>query len=299
MPAAGAGLKGEAMTTIALFGAGGKMGLRLTRSIKDDGDYRLYYVEPSAEGQARLLELGVEVTAPEEAAQAAEVVILAVPDTLIARVAEGIIGRLKPGAMVMTLDPAAAHAGRLPQRRDVSYFVTHPTHPPLYDLLAEESPEARRDFWGGGIAKQALVCALHSGPEEDYETGAAIAARIFQPVSRVHRVTVEQMALLEPAMSESVTLTCLSALRETMDEVIRLGVPAQAARDFMLGHIQIELAILFDALDWQVSAGARQALAEATPLLFRSDWKKVLEPEEILKSVRRITESSAGSPAPS
>jgi len=287
------------MTTIALFGAGGKMGIRLTRSIKDDGEYRLHYVEPSVDGQSRLSELGVAVTAADEAAGAADVVILAVPDTLIARVAEQIIDRVRPGAMVMTLDPAAAHAGRLPERRDVSYFVTHPTHPPLYDLLAEESPEARRDYWGGGVAKQALVCALHSGPDEDYDKGAAIAARIFRPVSRVHRVTVEQMALLEPAMSESVTLTCISVLRQTLDEVIRRGVPAQAARDFMLGHIQIELAILFDALDWQVSAGAKQALVEATPVLFRSDWKKVLEPEEIMKSVRRISENAAGNPSAS
>ena len=53
------------MITIALFGAGGKMGIRLTTSIQDDPDYRLLYVEPSKAGQARLRERGVETTGPD------------------------------------------------------------------------------------------------------------------------------------------------------------------------------------------------------------------------------------------
>jgi hypothetical protein len=287
------------MTAIALFGAGGKMGIRLTKSIKDDPDYRLHYVEPSPQGRMRLKELGVTVSDPAEAAGSADTVILAVPDALISRIAAEIVDLVKPGSLVMTLDPAAASAGRLPERHDISYFVTHPTHPPLYDLLDEESPEARRDYWGGGIAKQALVCALYTGTEADYKKGEAIARRIFRPVSRIHRVTVEQMALLEPAMSESVALSCVSLLREATDEVIRRGVPARAAWDFMLGHIQISMAIFFEALDWEISAGAKQPMKEAKPLLFRSDWKKLLDPEEVMKSVRRITEKKGGSPSAS
>ena len=37
------------------------------------------------------------------------------------------------------------------------------------------------------------------------------------------------------------------ALREATDEAIRRGVPRQAAVDFVLGHINIELAIAFEA----------------------------------------------------
>jgi hypothetical protein len=167
--------------------------------------------------------------------------------------------------------------------------VTHPTHPPLYDLLEEEDPQARRDFWGGGLARQGLVCAIVQGSDSDYARGEEIAKRIFRPIHRSHRITVEQMALLEPAMSESIAVTCVAVLRETMDEVIRRGVPEQAVKDFMLGHIQIDLAILFDALDWEMSAGAQQAVREAMPRLFRDDWKKLLEVDEIKASVRRIT----------
>jgi hypothetical protein len=278
------------MTTIALFGAGGKMGMRLGRSLRGDEEYRVLYVEPSETGRKRLSEeLGASAISGEDAAREADVVILAVPDTLIGRVATEVVPLVRPGVLIMTLDPAAAYAGRLPERADVAYFVTHPTHPPLFDLLEEEDPKARKDFWGGGIARQGLVSAIAQGTDQDYARGEKIAKRIFQPIHRAHRITVEQMALLEPAMSESIAVTCVAVLRETMDEVIRRGVPEQAVKDFMLGHIQIDLAILFDALDWEMSAGAQQAVREAMPSLFRDDWKKLLETDEIKASVRRIT----------
>ena len=155
----------------------------------------------------------------------------------------------------------------------------------------ETDPEARRDFFGSGKAKQAIVCALVQGPEEDYAKGEAIAARMFGPALRVHRVTIEQMALLEPAMAETVAATCVAVIREAMDEVIARGVPAQAARDFLMGHINIGLAIAFDEIDWELSAGAQQAVAEARKVLFRPDWKKIFEPENLLASTRRITDS--------
>lgn len=48
------------MTTIALFGAGGSMGMRVVRALKDDPEYRLLCVEPSEAGQARVREAGLE-----------------------------------------------------------------------------------------------------------------------------------------------------------------------------------------------------------------------------------------------
>lgn len=277
------------MTDIALVGAGGNMGIRITTSIKDDPAYRLWYVKPAARGRERLHEFGVEPTGEDDAAAAAEAVILAVPDAIIGQVAAGLIPKLRPGTLVITLDPAGNHAGRIPVREDLVYFVTHPTHPPLYDLLAEEDAAARRDYWGGGLARQALVCALEHGPEEAYATGERIARQVFRPISRTHRITVEQMALLEPAMTEAVANTCLALTREALDEVIRRGVPRAAAWDFMMGHLQIGLALFYDALDWKLSAGAQQALDEAREAVINPDWKRLLEPDEVIRSVRRIT----------
>ena len=277
------------MTDIALMGAGGNMGIRITKSIKDDPDYRMWYVEPADRGRERLRQAGVKACGEDDALAAAEVIILAVPDAIIGQVATGLIRKLRTGALVIALDPAGNHACRIPVREDLAYFVTHPTHPPLYDLLAEEDAAARRDYWGGGLARQALVCALLQGPEEAYETGERIARQVFRPVSRIHRITVEQMALLEPAMSETVANTCLALTREALDEVIRRGVPRAAAWDFMLGHLQIGLALFYGALDWKLSAGAQQALEEAREVIVNPGWKRVFEPDEVTRSVRRIT----------
>jgi hypothetical protein len=279
------------MTTVGLFGAGGSMGTRVVRALKNAADYRLLCVEPSEVGQARLREAGIDPVPAEQAAREADVAILAVPDVLVGRVAGEIVPMLRRGALVMCLDPAAPHAGRLPARQDISYFVTHPAHPPVFN--DETDPVARRDFFGSGKAKQAIVCALMQGPEEDYRRGETITRRIFGPVLRSHRVTVEQMAMLEPALSETVAATCLTVIREAMDEAVRRGVPAEAARDFLLGHINIELAIVFNEIDWQFSAGAKKAIEEAKKKIFRPDWKSVFEPESIRESVAAITGGNA------
>src|SRR5207249_3103396 len=104
-----------------------------------------------------------------------------------------------------------------------------------------------------------------------------------------HRITVEQMAILEPALAETTAATCITILKEAMDEAIRRGVPAEAARDFLLGHIHIELAIVFGEVGSPFSDGALLAIERAKPVLFRPDWKQVFEPEHLRASVAAIT----------
>jgi hypothetical protein len=62
---------------------------------------------------------------------------------------------------------------------------------------------------------------------------------------RAHRCTVEQLAILEPALSETLGTKFALALREATDEAVRRGVPKPAAIDFIIGHLTIELAIAF------------------------------------------------------
>ena len=274
-------------TTIAVFGAGGNMGTRVTNALRNEAGYRMLNVEKSEQGRTRLRERGLEVSEQEDALREADVAILAVPDALIGEVATSIVPDLKSGAMLICLDPAAPYAGKLPERADVSYFVTHPAHPPVFN--DETDPEARRDFFGSGKAKQAVVNAIMQGPEEDYARGEAIASKMWKPVLRSHRVTVEQMAMLEPVLSETVACTCAVVMREAMDESIRRGVPAEAARDFLMGHINIALAVAFDEIEWDFSAGAKMAIEEAKKDIFQPDWKKVFEPESLRQSVANIT----------
>ncbi len=51
--------------------------------------------------------------------------------------------------------------------------------------------------------------------------------------------------MLEPGLSETVVASLLDLMREAMDEVIARGVPAEAARDFLLGHMNFLGAVIF------------------------------------------------------
>ena len=275
------------MTAIALFGAGGKMGYRLASNLKGS-PFKVRHVEVAPSGQARLKTgLGIDCVATDVALDGADVVILAVPDTHIGKVAAGIDGQLKAGTMVVALDAAAPFAGHLPARPDLTYFVTHPCHPPIFN--DETDLTAKNDHFGGVSAKQHIVNALMQGPESAYATGEAIAKAIWAPVMRSHRVTVEQMALLEPGLSETVAATLLVVMREAMDEVVARGVPKEAARDFLLGHMNVLGAVIFGEVEGVFSDACNKAIEFGKPTLMRPDWKKVFEPQEIADSIRRIT----------
>ncbi len=276
------------MTTLALFGAAGKMGSRISRRLKGADAYQTLYVEEGESGRSRLIERGDTPADPQTAARAADVLVLAIPDKLIGKVSQAIVPLMKPGAMLVLLDPAAPHGGELPAREDISIFVCHPCHPPVVN--DETDPEARMDFFGAIKAKQHVVAALMQGPEHAYALGEEVVRAMFAPVMNVYRVTVEQMAILEPALSETVVLTCMVIMREAIDEAVRRGVPAQAARDFVLGHMNVNIGILFNFIDAQLSDGAKLAVARARERIFQPDWKAVFEPENVLAEVKAITQ---------
>jgi pyrroline-5-carboxylate reductase len=275
------------MTTLALLGAGGKMGLRILDNLTKTHGYEVLCVEASDERRTALLGRGATVVSQAEALEVADVVVFAVPDKLIGRIATEVVPAVRPGAMIVFLDAAAPYAGLIPERADVTFIATHPCHPSAFNW--EPDPAAQRDRFGGVAAKQDAICALMQGPEADYERGAAVVRDIFAPVVNVHRVTLEQAFMLEPVVAETTGATCIVVVREAMDEAIRRGVPPEAARAFILGHLQIELAIVFGEIDSPFSDGAKKAIEEAKRMLFRDDWKRIFEPEEMVRSAASIT----------
>jgi D-apionate oxidoisomerase len=276
------------MTKIALLGAGGKMGVRLSTNLQGSR-FTIDHVEVSAAGRERLKNaVGVDCVDMDTALGQADVVLMAVPDRLIGKIAHDIIGKVRPATALIVLDAAAPYAGEMPDRKDVTYFVTHPCHPPIFN--DETDPAAKNDFFGGIHAKQHIVCALMQGPEEHYALCEEIAREIYKPVMRAHRCTVEDIAIMEPALSETVGITLCLAMREAVDDVVRRGVPRQAAMDFMLGHINIGLSIAFEAFpEGKFSDGALYAIAQAKPQIFREGWmERVFNKEAVLKSVKEI-----------
>ncbi len=274
---------------IALMGAGGKMGCRITDNIKNLERYEVSYVEVSSEGQARLAERAVPTTPQDEALAQADAVILALPDRFIGSITKEIVPQLKSGTMVLSLDPAAAHAGVIPLREDLTYFVAHPCHPPLFN--DEVTEEGRTDWFGGIHAKQHIVCALHQGSESDYAVGEAISRDIYAPVMNSYRVTVEQMAILEPALAETFAATLVTAMKEALDETVKMGVPEEAARAFLFGHVRIEMAIVFGFAGFPFSDGAKLAIEQAYDKIFKPDWKQnIMDLGALQASVKQITQ---------
>jgi D-apionate oxidoisomerase len=275
------------MKTITLLGAGGKMGLRITENLLKT-NYRVQHVEISERGRKALAERGVASVGAQDSLGQTDAVILALPDNRIGQITRELVPYFRPGTMLIALDIAAPLAGDLPKREDLVYFVTHPCHPSVFG--GETEPEAQLDFFGGVRARQNITCCLVQGPEESYAEGEAIARAIYAPVLNAHRCTPEQMAILEPVLSETVLGTCLTIVREAMDEAVRLGVPEAAARDFLLGHLKVELGIVFHLFEGATfSDGALQAIEEAKRTLFQPDWKRVFERQSWMDSIRKIT----------
>ena len=264
------------------------MGGRITANLHNLPQYQIDYVEASEERRKQMADAGIKTTSMEEALGRSEAVILAVPDRLIGKITHEIVPKLKAGTIVVGLDPAAAYAGVMPRRDDITYFIAHPCHPPLFSDTEPASPKS--DWFGGqGTLPQSVVCALHQGPEEHYPIGEQLAAAMFAPVLRMHRVTVEQMAILEPAVVESTMATCIAAMREAMDRAVALGVPEQAARDFCLGHIRTLTAVTFGFAGFPISDGAMKAIEQNRPRIFRDGWQEaVISLPAIRESVRDI-----------
>ena len=275
------------MKKVAVLGAGGKMGYRVSANLRG-APYEVSHVEVSEAGRNRLKELAITCVDADRALPDADVVILAIPDNMIEKVTAKLVDKFKQGATLIALDAAAPFAGHLPDRADLTIFVAHPCHPSIFN--DETDLEAKRDYFGGVKAKQAIVCALLRGEEKNFAVAEDVSKRMYAPVIRSHRATVDQMAILEPVLSETVCATCLTIIREAMDEAVHRGVPEAAARDFILGHLNVELAILFDQLPGvRMSDAANKAVARAKTEIFAPDWKKVFERDAIAENIRMIT----------
>jgi hypothetical protein len=257
------------MTKIALFGAGGKMGRRLSARLKDR-EYDTRYVEIGEEGIRVLGELGVSVTPQKEAIRDADAAIFAVPYGLLGKITADVVPQLRSGAMAMFLDVAAALAGVLHIREDVAYFFFHPAHRNILKPKREG---------------EHIVCALMHGADEHYRLGERIARDIYAPVIEAHRLTVEQMGLLEPALGETIAAACGSMLREAADAVIEQGVPRVAVEEFLLGHMT-SLAAFFGN-GW-LSEGAVVAMERGKRRLFKEGWQKLVTPDDVMEQSKAI-----------
>ena len=268
--------------SIAVIGAGGKMGMRVSNNlVRTEHDVR--YVENSPAGQERTREAGRSLTEATTAVADADIVVLAVPDLALAAVTAELVPQMKSGAVCLTLDPAAAYANLLTTRDDVIQAVAHPCHPSIF--LQRETPEQWADTFGGIAAPQDAIAAVESDDPAKKTLVEETVRAIYAPVIDVHFVTIKQLAQLEPTLVETVACMVGELLNEALDEAIHtMGVPEAAARSIMYGHTQVALANGLRG-DNPFSDACLIAMKYGRESIIKDDWKKIFQDDELDKNL--------------
>jgi len=125
-----------------------------------------------------------------------------------------------------------------------------------------------------------------------HPTAEEVSRKMFAPVDKCYRVTLEQMALLEPALSEVIGATVATIIKEAVDTVVNdYGVPREVAESFISGHIHTELAITLGVIDADLSDACKVAVNLGKDWVFRPDWKKVFKPEMVEKEIEAMLHS--------
>lgn len=270
---------------IALVGAGGKMGMRISANLEGSSSH-IYYCENAPAAQETMRELGREVSDIEQVIERCDLVILAVPDIVLGRVSEQLVPRMKIGATVLTLDPAAAYANLLHQRDEIHYAVAHPCHPSVF--LERRSDEEWADAFGGSAATQSVAAAFEQGSEAERASLETVIRRMYGPVDKVHWMTVTQLAYLEPTLVETVACMVGTFMKEALDETVaRTGVAREAAEAMLYGHIQIALAVAFRSTN-PFSDACMIAIDYGRENILKDDWKKIFEQEELDRVIARM-----------
>lgn len=269
---------------VAVIGAGGKMGTRTSKNLAKNPDkYDLMLVENAPKGIESIRARGMDVTPVEEALEKSQVVIFAVPDTLIQKLSAMYVPMLKPGTGFLILDPAAAVAKELTLRDDCTFGVAHPCHPSFF--LDQDTKEARMDRFGGEGGKQDIVMSKICGDDEVFALMQE-TARIMYAAEHAYVMTSEQIAFLEPTLVELLGATCLYAMAETVDEAVRRGINRDAAVSFMTGHVYNLCANFLGYIPGNppVSDACKVAIGLGNRLVLRDNWKDIWK-DEVLDKV--------------
>jgi hypothetical protein len=270
---------------VTVIGAGGKMGTRTSINLaKNSEKYNLTLVENAPKGIESIRARGMDVTPIEDALAQAEVVIFAVPDSLIKKLSAIYVPMLRPGTGFLILDPAAAVAKELTLREDCTFGVAHPCHPSF--LLDQDTPEARADRFGGEGGKQDIVMSKICGTDEVFSKMQE-TSRDMYAAQTAYVMTSEQIAFLEPTLVELLGATCLYAMAETVDEAERRGIDRDAAVSFLTGHIYNLTCNFLGYIPGKppVSDACKVAIGLGNRLVMREDWKKIWDDEVLHKVI--------------
>ncbi|MHA6312533.1 MULTISPECIES: phosphogluconate dehydrogenase C-terminal domain-containing protein [Pantoea] len=278
------------LKTLTVIGAGGKMGMRISANFQKS-DYQVFYCENSPAAQQQVTQQGRELSDAASVVPLSDVVILAVPDIVLGKVSEAVVPQMKAGAVLLTLDPAAAYANLIFQRDDIEYAVAHPCHPSVF--LERYTKEEHADAFGGIAAIQHVAAAYEAGSEAQRAELSKVISVMYGPVEQVHWVTVTQLAYLEPTLVETVACMVGAFMKEALDETVKhSGVPEEAAKAMLYGHIQIALAVAFRATN-PFSDACMIAMEYGREKIVKPDWKQIFDQKELDIVIARMLKIDA------
>ena len=278
---------------VAVIGAGGKMGTRTSRNLARNAEkYELYCVETAPKGIESVEARGLKVWPVEEALAKAEVVIFAVPDTLIKKLSAIYVPMLTAGTGFLILDPAAAVAKELSLRDDCTFGVAHPCHPSF--LKDQDTPEARADRFGGEGGHQDIVMSKIQGDDAVFAKMKETAKDMYR-ADEAYVMTSEQIAFLEPTLVELLGATCLYAMAETVDKAMEKGIQKEAAVSFLTGHIFNLTSNFLGYLEGRppVSDACKVAIGLGNKFVLREDWKKIWDDEVLAQVIHTMLHPDA------
>lgn len=280
----------KALKTITVIGAGGKMGMRISANLQHSA-YQVFYCENSPQAQQQVIAQGRELSDAASVVPLSDVVLLAVPDIVLGKVSQSVVPQMQSGAVLLTLDPAAAYANLIAQRDGIEYAVAHPCHPSVF--LARYTKEEHADAFGGVAAVQHVAAAWESGSAEQKAELSKVISVMYGPVDQVHWVTVTQLAYLEPTLVETVACMVGAFMKEALDETVKhSGVPEEAAKAMLYGHIQIALAVAFRATN-PFSDACMIAMEYGREKIIKPDWKQIFDQQELDKVIARMLKIDA------
>jgi D-apionate oxidoisomerase len=214
------------------------------------------------------------------------VIVMAVPDILLGQISESIVPQAKAGAVLLTLDPAALYAGLIPHRDDMYFAAAHPCHPSVF--LQRKTSEEWADTFGGIAAPQNVVAALEAGDQPVRDRTEQVIRTIYSPVIDVHWVTVKQLTVLEPTVTETITCMISGLLKDVLSEAVNTaGIPEVAVKAMMFGHVQIALANSLLGSN-AFSDAAMVAMDYGRERVIKDDWKRIFDDAELDTVIARM-----------
>jgi CRP-like cAMP-binding protein len=142
------------------------------------------------------------------------------------------------------------------------------------DALASKSPALALR-----LAAQQKTIANRLKNAQGALTGLKRAS--FVDKRRAEERRLAELAKRPEHVAHAGALTALATLAKAQTE--------RSARDFVLGHLRIQIAVLFGEVNGTFSDAAYKISKRAKPVLFRDDWKSIFDLDDIREQVRDIT----------